>query len=130
MWGGLGSGYWVCLLLAAPAADFLVRLFMIQHDHGHGSFFRRRRAGVDTAIEAYGVPASFIVCEDIVAPGGIIANIGVHGVKADLHLERMLDRNIVITRRLVDIVSTPMLLRRHENTAERESDGFTRYRRD
>jgi alcohol dehydrogenase len=45
--------------------------------------------GVDTAIEAVGVPANFITCEDIVAPGGIIANIGVHGVKADLHLERL-----------------------------------------
>ena len=42
MWGALGSGYWVGLLLAAPAAGFLVRLFMIQHDCGHGSFFRRR----------------------------------------------------------------------------------------
>jgi threonine dehydrogenase-like Zn-dependent dehydrogenase len=73
--------------------------------------------GVDTAIEAVGVPASFIICEDIVAPGGIIASIGVHGVKADWHLERMLDRNIAITRRLVDTVSTPMLLGRHENTA-------------
>jgi alcohol dehydrogenase len=41
--------------------------------------------GVDTAIEAVGVPASFITCEDIVAPGGIIANIGVHGIKADSH---------------------------------------------
>jgi acyl-lipid omega-6 desaturase (Delta-12 desaturase) len=36
--------YWLCLLLAVPAAGFLVRLFMIQHDCGHGSFFRRRRA--------------------------------------------------------------------------------------
>jgi alcohol dehydrogenase len=35
--------------------------------------------GVDTAIEAVGVPASFITCEDIVAPGGTIANVGVHG---------------------------------------------------
>ena len=67
--------------------------------------------GVDTAIEAVGVPASFITCEDIVAPGGIIANIGVHGVKADLHLERLWDRNIAITTRLVDTVSTPMLLK-------------------
>jgi len=41
--------------------------------------------GVDAAIEAVGVPASFLTCEDIVAPGGIIANVGVHGVKADLH---------------------------------------------
>lgn len=67
--------------------------------------------GVDTAIEAVGVPASFITCEDIVAPGGIIANIGVHGVKVDLHLERLWDRNISITTRLVDTVTTPMLLK-------------------
>lgn len=67
--------------------------------------------GVDTAIEAVGVPASFIVCEDIVAPGGVIANIGVHGVKVDLHLERLWSQNISITTRLVDTVSTPMLLK-------------------
>ncbi len=67
--------------------------------------------GVDTAIEAVGVPASFITCEDIVAPGGIIANVGVHGVKVDLHLERLWDRNISITTRLVDTVTTPMLLK-------------------
>ena len=45
------------------------------------------RRGVDTAIEAVGVPATFELCEEIVAPGGTIANIGVHGVKVDLHLE-------------------------------------------
>jgi len=67
--------------------------------------------GVDTAIEAVGVPASFITCQDIVAPGGVIANVGVHGVKADLHLERLWDRNISITTRLVDTVTTPMLLK-------------------
>jgi omega-6 fatty acid desaturase (delta-12 desaturase) len=44
MWLSLGHAYWLCLLLAVPAAGFLVRLFMIQHDCGHGSFFRRRRA--------------------------------------------------------------------------------------
>ena len=67
--------------------------------------------GVDTAIEAVGLPASFITCEDIVAPGGIIANIGVHGVKVDLHLEKLWDRNIAITTRLVDTITTPMLLK-------------------
>jgi alcohol dehydrogenase len=71
--------------------------------------------GVDTAIEAVGVPGSFITCEDIVAPGGIIANIGVHGVKADLHLEKLWDRNIAITTRLVDTVTTPMLLKTVES---------------
>jgi alcohol dehydrogenase len=67
--------------------------------------------GVDTAIEAVGVPATFIICEDIVAPGGIIANIGVHGVKVELHLERLWSQNIAITTRLVDTVTTPMLLK-------------------
>jgi acyl-lipid omega-6 desaturase (Delta-12 desaturase) len=42
MWASLEIGYWLCLLLSVPAAGFLVRLFMIQHDCGHGSFFRRR----------------------------------------------------------------------------------------
>jgi len=44
MWASLQVGYWLCLLLAIPAAGFLVRLFMIQHDCSHGSFFRRRNA--------------------------------------------------------------------------------------
>ena len=42
MWATLDLGYWLCLLLAVPAAGFLVRLFMIQHDCGHGAFFHRR----------------------------------------------------------------------------------------
>ena len=67
--------------------------------------------GVDTAIEAVGIPATFELCEQIVAPGGVIANIGVHGVPVSLHLERLWDRNISITTRLVDTVSTPMLLK-------------------
>jgi alcohol dehydrogenase len=67
--------------------------------------------GVDTAIEAVGTPATFVMCEDLVAPGGVIANIGVHGAKADLHLERLWSQNISITTRLVDTVSTPMLLK-------------------
>jgi alcohol dehydrogenase len=67
--------------------------------------------GVDTAIEAVGIPATFNICENIVAPGGTIANIGVHGVKVDLHLERLWSQNVTITTRLVDTVSTPMLLK-------------------
>jgi alcohol dehydrogenase len=67
--------------------------------------------GVDTAIEAVGIPATFELCEQIIAPGGIIANIGVHGVPVTLHLERLWDRNIGITTRLVDTASTPMLLK-------------------
>ena len=45
------------------------------------------KRGVDTAIEAVGIPATFELCEKIVAAGGTIANIGVHGKKVDLHLE-------------------------------------------
>jgi len=67
--------------------------------------------GVDAAIEAVGVPATFELCQDLVAPGGVIANIGVHGIKADLHLERLWSANISITTRLVDTVTTPMLLK-------------------
>jgi alcohol dehydrogenase len=67
--------------------------------------------GVDAAIEAVGIPETFVLCEDIVAPGGTIANIGVHGVKADLHLERLWSHNITITTRLVGTVTTPMLLK-------------------
>ena len=67
--------------------------------------------GVDTAIEAVGIPTTFNLCEDLVAPGGTIANIGVHGAKVDLHLERLWSHNVTITTRLVDTVSTPMLLK-------------------
>jgi len=67
--------------------------------------------GVDTAVEAVGIPATFELCQALVAPGGTIANVGVHGQKADLHLERLWSHNITITTRLVDTVSTPTLLK-------------------
>jgi alcohol dehydrogenase len=67
--------------------------------------------GVDTAIEAVGVPATFELCQNLVAPGGTIANIGVHGEKVDLHLEKLWSSNISITTRLVDTVTTPTLLK-------------------
>src|SRR6266446_1852828 len=54
MWATLDLGYWFCLLLAVPAAGFLVRLFMIQHDCGHGSFFRHSLAN-DWVGRAIGV---------------------------------------------------------------------------
>jgi len=71
--------------------------------------------GVDTAIEAVGVPATFMLCEDLVAPGGVIANVGVHGRSVDLHLERLWSQNITITTRLVDTATTPMLLKTVES---------------
>lgn len=67
--------------------------------------------GVDVAIEAVGVPATFELCQEIIAPGGHIANIGVHGKSVTLHLETLWSRNITITTRLVDTVTTPLLLK-------------------
>ncbi len=67
--------------------------------------------GVDTAIEAVGIPETFVMCENIVAPGGTIANVGVHGVEVSLHLERLWSQNITITTRLVDTITTPTLLK-------------------
>jgi alcohol dehydrogenase len=69
------------------------------------------KRGVDTAIEAVGIPATFEMCEQIIAPGGTIANIGVHGTQVALHLERLWDRNISITTRLVDTATIPMLFK-------------------
>ena len=68
-------------------------------------------AGVDVAIEAVGIPATFAICQAMVAAGGRIANVGVHGKPVELHLEKLWDRNISITTRLVDTVTTPMLLK-------------------
>jgi alcohol dehydrogenase len=67
--------------------------------------------GVDVAIEAVGIPATFELCEAIIGAGGHIANIGVHGKSVNLHLETLWSKNITITTRLVDTVSTPMLLK-------------------
>ncbi len=67
--------------------------------------------GVDVAIEAVGIPATFELCADLVKPGGRIANIGVHGKPATLHLERLWAHNVTITTRLVDTVTVPQLLK-------------------
>ncbi len=67
--------------------------------------------GVDVAIEAIGIPASFDVCQAIVAAGGHIANIGVHGKPVQLNLDKLWSHNITLTTRLVDTVTTPMLLK-------------------
>ncbi|OGW48558.1 MAG: alcohol dehydrogenase [Nitrospirae bacterium GWC2_57_9] len=69
------------------------------------------KKGVDVAIEAVGIPATFEFCQEIVAAGGHIANIGVHGKSVSLHLERLWAHNITLTTRLVDTVTTPMLLK-------------------
>lgn len=66
--------------------------------------------GVNVAIEAVGNPSAFDVCQSIIAPGGYIANVGVHGTSVDLHLEKLWDRNITLTTALVDTYSIPTLL--------------------
>ena len=67
--------------------------------------------GVDVAIEAVGIPATFYICQDIVAAGGRLANVGVHGKPVELHIEKLWSHNIAMTTRLVDTVTTPMLLK-------------------
>ena len=67
--------------------------------------------GVDVAIEAVGIAPTFELCEEIVGAGGHIANIGVHGKSVTLHMETLWSRNITITTRLVDTVTTPMLFK-------------------
>ena len=67
--------------------------------------------GVDVAVEAVGMPATFDICQSILAPGGHLANVGVHGKPVELHVEKLWDRNITLTTRLVDTVTTPMLLK-------------------
>jgi alcohol dehydrogenase len=67
--------------------------------------------GVDVAVEAVGVPDTFELCTAIVRPGGHVANVGVHGHSATLHLETLWIRDVTITTGLVDTVTTPKLLK-------------------
>jgi len=67
--------------------------------------------GVNVAIEAVGIGATFEICQEIVGIGGHLANIGVHGKSVTLHLEKLWSQSVRITTRLVDAVSTPLLLR-------------------
>ena len=67
--------------------------------------------GVDVAIEAVGMPATFDICQGILAAGGHLANIGVHGKPVFLHMEQLWDRNATLTTRLVDTATMPMLIK-------------------
>lgn len=66
--------------------------------------------GADVAIEAVGVPDTFELCARLVRPGGHVANVGVHGRPATLHLETLWIRDVTITTGLVDTSSTPMFI--------------------
>ena len=69
-----------------------------------------RSVGVDVAIEAVGLSATFDMCQAIIAPGGRIANVGVHGKPVEFHIEKLWAANITLTTRLVDAGTTSMLL--------------------
>jgi alcohol dehydrogenase len=67
--------------------------------------------GADVVIEAVGLPQTFELCTDLVRPGGMVANVGVHGHPATLHLEKLWIMSVTITTGLVDTSSTPTLLK-------------------
>lgn len=67
--------------------------------------------GADVVIEAVGFPETFELCTRLVRPGGHVANVGVHGAPATLHLESLWIKNVTITTGLVDTFSTPTLLK-------------------
>ncbi|WP_298460774.1 zinc-dependent alcohol dehydrogenase family protein [uncultured Cellulomonas sp.] len=67
--------------------------------------------GVDVAVEAVGIPATFAMCTRMVRPGGSVANIGVHGAPVQLDLQDLWIQNITITMGLVNTTSLPMLLK-------------------
>ena len=67
--------------------------------------------GADVAVEAVGVPQTFELCAELIRPGGRVANVGVHGHPATLHLEKLWIRDVLITTGLVDTTTTPKLLR-------------------
>jgi alcohol dehydrogenase len=66
--------------------------------------------GADVAIEAVGIPETFELCTEVIRPGGRVANVGVHGHPATLHLEKLWIRDVTITMGLVDTFTTPVLL--------------------
>ncbi|HLZ37487.1 MAG TPA: alcohol dehydrogenase catalytic domain-containing protein [Mycobacteriales bacterium] len=76
----------------------------VVHEHTDG-------LGADVAIEAVGAPETFELCTRVIRPGGRVANIGIHGRSAVLHLERLWTSDVTITTGLVDTVTTPTLLR-------------------
>jgi len=67
--------------------------------------------GADVALEAVGVPQTFELATELIRPGGRVANIGVHGQSAQLHLEKLWTRDVTITTGLVDTFSIPQLMR-------------------
>jgi alcohol dehydrogenase len=94
---GLAKTFWATHTITSANENAVVKVMKLTNGKG-----------VDTGIEAVGVPATFELCEELVGAGGHIANLGVHGKSVILHLETLWSRNITITAGLVDIGSTPM----------------------
>ncbi|MGB7556436.1 MAG: zinc-dependent alcohol dehydrogenase family protein [Candidatus Korobacteraceae bacterium] len=126
--GPVGLAVLLTAQFYSPAAIFMIDLdekrlavakqlgatTVINSSDGHAAHYvmeLTEGAGVDVAIEAVGVPATFDICQSIVAAGGRIANVGVHGKPVELHLEKLWDRNISFTTRLVDTITIPRLLK-------------------
>jgi alcohol dehydrogenase len=130
--GPIGLAVLLTAQFYSPAAIFMIDLddkrlavakqfgatTVINSANGHAAeqvMEMTQGAGVDVAIEAVGIPATFDICQAIVAAGGRIANVGVHGKPVELHIEKLWDRNISLTTRLVDTITTPMLLKTVES---------------
>ena len=126
--GPVGLAVLLTAQFYSPAAIFMIDLdekrlavakqfgatALINSSDGHAAhrvMERTEGAGVDVAIEAVGIPATFDICQSIIAAGGRIANVGVHGKPVQLHMEKLWDRNISLTTRLVDTITIPMLLK-------------------
>ena len=126
--GPVGLAVLLTAQLYSPAAIFMVDLddkrltvakqfgatALVNATDGHAAdhvMEMTEGAGVDVAIEAVGQPATFDICQAIVGAGGRIANVGVHGRPVELHMEKLWDRNISLTTRLVDTSTIPMLLK-------------------
>ncbi|KKA28516.1 hypothetical protein TD95_002892 [Thielaviopsis punctulata] len=126
MAGPIGLGALMCAQMYSPA-----KIIMVDQDDGRLAMAAKMGAnavvnsgkedavqrvleltngiGCDSVIEAVGVPATFELCQKLLAPGGTLANMGVHGKPVTLDLEALWDRNITITTRLLDTVTTPMV---------------------
>ncbi|WP_018404367.1 zinc-dependent alcohol dehydrogenase family protein [Marinobacter gelidimuriae] len=67
--------------------------------------------GVDVAMEAVGYPETFDICQDIIRPGGFIANIGVHGKSVEFKLQDLWIKNITVRTGLVSTNTIPVLMK-------------------
>src|SRR5215471_6190726 len=121
--GGVEPGDTVAIVGAGPiglAAIMTAKLHspgrIVAIDHGSEDAVAKVMEltgglGADVAIEAVGVPETFELCTDLIRPGGRVANVGVHGHPATLHLEKLWIRDVLITTGLVDTTTTPKLLK-------------------